>query len=216
MLPDILTSPNQEPNGGWYGSAVAIGGGLIVVGAPYESLPNPLYDPTLRRQTEPSQIYGAGRVYVYSATNGALLETLTSPTPTSPGWFGASVAVGEGVIVIGAPKETSGGVTLAGNAYVYDAVTYNLLDTFTTPNPVSDDNGYGYGTSVADDGMYRSSWEIATHRSGRVYLYNLVDGTALSFSPLVTPDPQEYGRFGIDVAVGDGVIVVGAAYETSS
>ena len=218
VLPDVLTSPNQEPNGGWYGCSVAVGEGLIVVGAAYESLPNPLYNPDVRKQTEPMQIYGAGRVYIYHATTGVLLETLTSPNPTSPGWFGYSVAVGDGVIVVGAPKETSGGVTLSGNAYVYDAVTYGHLDTFTTPNPVSDDNGYGYGTSVAvNDGIIAigSSWEIVSDitGAGRVYLYNVVDGTALSFSPLVTPDPQEYGRFGIAVAIGEGAIVVGAAYE---
>jgi uncharacterized repeat protein (TIGR01451 family) len=39
LLPDILTSPNQELSGGWYGCSVATGEGLIVVGAAYESMP---------------------------------------------------------------------------------------------------------------------------------------------------------------------------------
>lgn len=218
VLPDVLTSPNQEPSGGWYGCSVAVGEGLIVVGAAYESIPNPLYDATLRKQTEPSQIYAAGRAYVYSASTGELLSTLTSPNPSSPGFFGYSVAVGEGVIVVGAPKETSGEVTLAGNAYVFDAVRYESLYNLTTTDPVSDNNGYCYGTSVAvNDGIIAvgSAWEVVNSitGAGRVYLYYVEDGTALSFSPLVTPDPQEHGRFGIAVAVGDGIIVVGAAYQ---
>jgi uncharacterized repeat protein (TIGR01451 family) len=218
MFPDVLTSPNQQSSGNWFGCSVAIGEGVIVVGAAYESIPNPLYDPTLRKQTEPSQIYAAGRAYVYNATTGLLLSTLTSPNPTAPGFFGYSVAVGEDVIVVGAPKETSGGVTLAGNAYVFDAITYDLLYSFTTPHPVSDDNGYGFGTSVAvNDGIIGigSSWETVSSftGAGRVYLYNVEDGTELSFSPLVTPDPQQYGRFGLAVAIGEGVIAVGAAYE---
>jgi len=219
MLPDVLTSPNQEPSGGWYGCSVAIGEGLIVVGAAYESIPNPLYDPTLRRQTEPSQIYSAGRVYVYSATTGTILEELTSPNPSSPGWFGYSVAVGEGVIVIGAPKETSGTVTLAGNAYVYNAETLALIDTLASPAPVSDGNGQGYGVSVAvNEGIIAVGSSRETDggytAAGKVYLYNVADTTTSpEFSPLTSVDPQELGRFGWSVAIGEGVIAVGAAYE---
>lgn len=218
VLPEVLTSPNQEPSGGWYGTSVAIGEGVIVVGAPYESIPNPLYDPTLRKQTEPSQIYGAGRVYIYSATTGALLDTITSPSATAPGWFGYSVAVGDGVIVVGAPKETSGEVTLAGNVHVYDAETFAYIATLTTPNPVSNGDGQGYGVSVAvNEGIIAvgSSREAddGYAAAGKVYLYNAADMTALTFSPLTSEHPKTYGRFGSSVAVGEGVIVVAAPYE---
>jgi uncharacterized repeat protein (TIGR01451 family) len=224
MIPEVLTSPNQEPNGGWYGCSVAIGEGLIIVGAAYESTPvaTPLggtINTAGKPSPMPTEIYGAGRVYVYSATNGALLETLTSPNPTSPGWFGYSVAVGEGVIIIGAPKETSGTVASAGNVYIYNAETLAYIDTLTSSNPVSNGDGQGYGVSVAiNNGIIAvgSSWETVEGfaGAGRVYLYNVADRTSLSFSPLVSQTPQYPGRFGYSVAVGEGIIVVGAPYES--
>jgi len=67
---------------------------------------------------------------------------------------------------VGATKETSDGVTLAGNVYVYNAAesagTFALIDTLTSINPVSNGDGYSYGVSVAvNDGIIAvgSSWE---------------------------------------------------------
>ena len=227
MLPDVLTSPNQEPTGGWYGTSVAIGEGLIVVGAPYESIPiassstyESLGDITVagKPAPAPTNYYGAGRVYVYSATTGALLDTLSSENPVYHGWFGYSVAVGNGVIVVGAPGETSGTYAAAGNAYVYNAASRASLATLTSPNPVSDTGNYqGYGISVAvNDGIIAVGSSVETvssiAKAGKVYL-DAATRTPKAFSPLVTPDPENLGRFGWSVAVGEGVIAVGAPYE---
>ncbi len=219
LLPDILTSPNQELSGGWYGCSVATGEGLIVVGAAYESIP--LYSVTVtakKPSPSPSKIYAAGRAYVYSAADGTLLNTIVSPTPAEHGWFGYSVAVGDGLIIVGAPMETSGTVTSSGNIHVYDATTRNHIATLTSPNPVSNGDGYGYGYAVAvNNGIIAvgAPWEtVDAIGAGRVYLYNS-DTTPIDYSPLISPNltPQEYGRFGASLAIDNGYLVVGAPYE---
>src|SRR5437870_5692876 len=62
----------------------------------------------------------------------ALLRTLANPGPASTA-FGASVAIGGNVAVVGDPRADPGGVTDAGIAYVFDAVTAALLITLNNP-----------------------------------------------------------------------------------
>jgi hypothetical protein len=200
MLPEFLTNPNEETNDGYFGFSVAIGEGVIAVGAPYESTTN-----------YPRE----GRAYVYSATDGEFLDELSSPNPETNGYFGYSVAVGEGVIAVGAVMETSDTVAYAGNVYVYDAATRDLIATLTSDNPVSSTSAQGYGSSVAvNDGLIAVGSPSETYTStgaGRVYLYDA--GDLSSIASLTSENPEILGRFGWSVAIGEGVIAVGAPYE---
>src|SRR5712691_7021520 len=90
-----FTSPNAQTVG-LFGDSVAVGGTTVVVGAPQESAGTP---------AQPL----AGHAYVFDATDGSLITTLTSPTPQTEGLFGLSVAVSEGpIVVVGAPLESAG------------------------------------------------------------------------------------------------------------
>src|SRR5207245_475381 len=57
--------------------------------------------------------------YVFDATTGSLIATLTSPNAQSGGEFGFSVAISSSGVIVGAPGETSSGLTQAGNAYSF-------------------------------------------------------------------------------------------------
>jgi len=106
-----LTSPGEQSGGG-FGDAVAISGSTIVVGAPGEGALG--YD-------------DAGHAYVFGATTGTLISTLTSPNAQAYGYFGTSVAVDSPrvivflysgtTVLVGAPDEGSSGYPQAGNAY---------------------------------------------------------------------------------------------------
>src|SRR6267143_3555132 len=74
-LPITLTSPNAG-SGGSFGTSVAISGTTIVVGAPGETAGG-----------------FAGHAYVFDATTGDLIRTLTSPNTQLEGEFGESVAI---------------------------------------------------------------------------------------------------------------------------
>ena len=102
-----LTSPNAQTDGE-FGFSVAVSGTTVVVGAPGESAGTPA-------QTQ------AGNAYVFDATDGSLITTLTSPNAQANGEFGFSVAVTEidPIVVVGAPGESGGGSPAGGHAYVF-------------------------------------------------------------------------------------------------
>src|SRR5207249_9551990 len=81
-----LTSPNAQTDGE-FGFSVAVSGTTVVVGAPDESAGTPA-------QTQ------AGNAYIFNATAGSLITTLTSPNAQNDGEFGSSVAV-RGTAVLG-------------------------------------------------------------------------------------------------------------------
>src|SRR5438477_297426 len=112
-----LTSPNAQSNG-QFGSSVAINEGdpLVAVGAPFETA---------------NAIPGAGHAYVFDATDGSLVTTLTSPNPQIGGLFGFSVSITGTTVVVGAPRETANALSGAGHAYVFDATDGSLTTTLT-------------------------------------------------------------------------------------
>jgi len=102
-----LTSPNAQADGD-FGFSVAVSGTTVVVGALYETA---------------SGDADAGHAYVFKATTGALIATLTSPNVQANGDFGASVAVSGTTAVVGADGETASGDAGAGHAYIFKAET---------------------------------------------------------------------------------------------
>ncbi|MEL6612554.1 MAG: integrin alpha, partial [Bacteroidota bacterium] len=140
-----LVSPNPD-NG--FGSRVASIGDVNADGTP---------DVLVGAAAEDIGALGsAGRAYVFSGATNTLLQTLVSPNPVSPGFFGTSIAAlgdvnGDSVadILIGASGETVSGQVGAGRAYVFSGATGALLRTLMSPNLAS--NG-GFGTQVSAPG----------------------------------------------------------------
>jgi hypothetical protein len=104
----VLTSTNSE-TAGQFGEAVASiqdanGDGKpdALIGAPFETV-NGTSD--------------AGRAYAYSSNTGFFLAQLSSPNPQT-GRFGISLD-GTSVPIIGAPRETAGGLGKAGRVYTF-------------------------------------------------------------------------------------------------
>jgi len=194
-----LVSPHPQINGD-FGSSVAVGDRVVVVGAPSETVSGKNY---------------AGRAYVFALT-GALIITLVSPHSQYNGNFGVSVAVGDRVVVVGARGETVGGKIGAGRAYVF-SLTGDLTHTLVSPNSQNDGN-FGSSVAVGDSVVVVGApGETVSGNigAGRAYVFAL---TGALTRTLVTPSPQTYGEFGWSVAVGDGAVAVGAygeaVYET--
>jgi WD40 repeat protein len=91
-LLSTLREPNPTENSFWGGTAIS--GNLAVIGACTESVGG--------------QSLG-GNAYVFDTATGMLVQTLSSPHPESPGYFGYSVAADGGEVVVGAPQEGPGG-----------------------------------------------------------------------------------------------------------
>ena len=118
-LISTLISPNPEAYG-QFGNSVAISGTTVVVGAPNETV---------------GTAAGAGHAYLFDATTGGLVRTLTSPNPQA-GFFGFSVAISGTKVVVGAPVETVGTAASAGHAYVFSILRTTSTSVSCSPNKI--------------------------------------------------------------------------------
>jgi hypothetical protein len=159
-----------------------------------------------------------GRAYVFDGLTGELLHALVSPNPERDGLFGTSVSGmpdinGDGLsdIAVGARNEDyqeGHFVTLgSGRAYIFDGSTGALLQTFISPNKVSDGrfggsvsgifdaNGDGLGDLIV--GANHEASSTSPNKAGRAYMY---------FSPFLLPEIHVDWE---SIAFGDRNIVGG-------
>lgn len=202
QTPQTLVSANPQANG-LFGFSSAISGNTVVVGAYRETA---------------SGDSAAGNVYVFSASTGALVTTLTSPNPIAFGSFGFSVAVSGSYIVVGAPEETASGDAGAGHVYIYSVSTDSLLYTISSPNPQKS-GLFGWSVGATDSsvivGAYKETDTInEVPNDGDAYVFSASTGSLVS--TLITPNPGTGGRFGYSVALSGTNAVVGAPYETGT
>jgi len=137
--------------------------------------------------------------------------------------FGYSVAAAGNNVLIGAPWDDTIAVN-AGNAYLFDGLTGNLLQTF--PNPANPTHprlaaGDDFGRSVAGVGnnvLVGAPFDDAVVAdSGAAYLFDWSTGNLL----LTFPDPANpthptlaaQDRFGYSVAAVGNNVLVGAPYD---
>ena len=199
-LISTLTSPNAQAGGG-FGSSVAISGTTVVVGAP----------------TETSSGYsGAGNAYVFKASTGALISTLTSPSAQAGGGFGISVGISGTRVVVGASGESSRGVTDAGNAYIFRASNGAL--TATVPSQYAQTYGlFGWSVAISSTRVVVGApgqTALGYSGAGNTYVFHL---TGALISQLYSPNVQTYGDFGWSVGIyGKETVVVGARNEAAS
>src|SRR5438046_3148604 len=194
-----LASPNPQP-GGNFGRSVVISGTTVVVGAATE--------------TEGVHTF-AGHAYVFDASDGSLLATLTSPNAQTDGEFGGAVATSDSTVVVGAHGETAGGYVGRGQARVFDGPSGSFVFTFSSPN-AQNDGEFGAAVATSD-----STVVVGAHgetargygRAGHAYVFDAPSGSLLV--TLTSPNAQTDGFFGGSVAISDTTVVVGASGETA-
>ena len=194
-----LTSPVVQ-DGGRFGTSVAIGGGVVAVGEPGYS-------------TDSNTSLGI--IYIYSATTGQYLRTLSVPSGEARTnmAFGSSVAISGQYVLGGAP----GAYDYTGLALLFGGSGFAYMGTFfPTSQP-----GANTGASVALNGttlaigipyVNYTTEEINDPEAGEVYLYNISTGVSGSFA---SPNPQTDGQFGASVALTGTGLLVGAPGESS-
>ncbi len=153
----------------------------------------------------------AGAAYLFNL-NGALLTTLTNPTPAATDFFGIAVAaVGSDRVLVGAYGDNTG-ASDAGAAYLF-STNGTLLTTFTNPTPAANDF---FGWSVAAVGSGRvliGSYNDSSGgvNAGAAYLFS-TNGTLLT--TFTNPTPVAGDHFGISVAaLGSDRVLIGARLD---
>jgi hypothetical protein len=170
-----------------FGNSVAIGCGRIVVGA-YGDADNGLY---------------SGSAYIFN-TAGTQLAKIKASDGASSDYFGLSVAVGSGRIVVGAYGDDDNG-TDSGSAYIFDLNGTQLAKIKPSGRAFE---YFGLQVAVGCGRIVVGAYD-GIDGLGRAYLFDL-SGTRLA---TLTAANTTNDRFGRSVAIGSGRIVVGAPYD---
>jgi hypothetical protein len=173
----------------YFGIPVVVGSGRIVVGA-YGDDDNGSY---------------SGSAYIFGL-DGTQLAKITASDGAANDFFGRSVAVGSGRIVVGAPDDDDNGGS-SGSAYIFDLDGTQLAKI--TPSDGASGDAFGISVAVGSGRIVVGAYQDADNGSysGSAYIYDL-DGTQLA--KITASDGAASDYFGYSVAVGSGRIVVGA------
>jgi hypothetical protein len=195
-----------------FGYDVEVSGNLIVAGAGYD---------------DPAGKSNAGSAYVFRReSNGSITELakLLHEDPQSSDYFGWQVAISGNMVAVGAERDD---VIFSGsNKGDAGSVTLFKLDgngtatrtmTLTAPTPY---NSCYFGCAVAMSGDMLAVGEYRRNTtnsySGRVYLYKInPNGTAQLTTTIDSPNPINYGYFGISVDLSGDRLAIGARDEYS-
>lgn len=150
---------------------------------------------------------GAGALYLFRASSGALLATIPNPRPAANDSFGYSASFVDGRIVVPTQSTRSGGIENAGAVYVFDT-SGTLVATIDNPAP-AEGLYFGYplavsGTSLAIGHSYDDVDGVSDF--GRISIYDL-DGSLLSSMP--NPGSMPEGLFysqGLTAVAGNFVL----------
>ncbi len=180
-----------------FGCAIAIDNGIVAIGA-HENDDNGS---------------ASGSAYLFDASTGTQTVKLLPNDGAQWDWFGRSIAIADGIVVVGAPRDADKGIN-AGSAYLFDANTGVQLAKLLPPN--KGQNHHDFGTAVAiSNGIVAVGAPGATtpngYNSGTVYLFDAITGTPIS---QITPnDGASRDQFGWSVSIDGGIVAIGAPYD---
>ena len=188
-------------SGDYFGISVATSGGIAVIGA---------------NGDDDNGDY-SGSAYVYEQqVDGTWQQTakLTADDGAYADFFGCSVAIADGIAVIGANGDDDNGSD-SGSVYVYEKQgngTWQQIAKLTANDGAESDQ---FGRSVATSGgvavIGANGDDDNGSDSGSAYVYELQgDGTWQQTAKLTADDGASGDNFGYSVAASNGVAVIGA------
>src|SRR3984957_10104994 len=178
-----LTASDPKPGSDQLGTSVAVSGNTVVVGALVHTV---------------GSVFEAGAAYVYVMPAGgwtSMTQTaeLSSSDDSGGEYFGISVGISEGTIVVGAPQHQTSQFSDSGAAYVYTEPSGGWTNMTQTAelNASDPDTRDSLGTSVAVSGSTILAG-AQLHAVGS----NLRQGAAYVFGPESAPGGGSTGGSG--------------------
>ena len=176
----------------FFGGRVSMGDGLVVVSS-------------IGADTS---VENSGAVYVFDATTGDFLHKLDSPNPVVNGFFGISTDVADGMIAVGASGEGDGDFVRSGNAYLFDAISGELIRSFAASDAELFEE---FGNAVAIVGSTLAvncrHDEVAPLSRGSVFLIDIATGEELD--RLTAVEGARVSDYGGYLCAKDGILAVG-------
>ncbi|MDH4452523.1 MAG: FG-GAP repeat protein [Verrucomicrobiota bacterium] len=223
-----------------FGSAVAVDGDTVVIGAPREDSSTTGINSTPNEALGAFGDAGAAYVFVRSGTTWSQQAYLKASQVTAGDSFGWSVAVSGDTVLVGAMNEDSSttGVNSAPNESAANAgAAYVFVRSGTTwsqqaylkASQVTAGDSFGVSVAASGDtvtvGAYfedsgttgiNSTADEGTFNAGAAYVF-VRSGTTWSQQAYLKASQVNYDdRFGISVALSGDTVVIGAQGEDSS
>lgn len=181
----------------WFGTAVAIDGGRVAVGA-YGKAPD-------------------GAVYVFEQSGASWGQSAKLDSPPSGGAgqkFGHAVGLKGSILVAGAPYANVGAASKVGAATVYEhsGGVWQPIATLVASDPVSN---AAFGRALSFDGKTIAT-SARNNEGGVVYLFQEKAGTWLQVARLVPNDPKPSAQFGESVSIDGDRLIVGAPHASGA
>jgi hypothetical protein len=206
----------DSAGGDYFGTAVAISGDIIVVGAYWADI---------------NGVSNQGAAYVFYRNNGGadawgLQRKVVAADGVADSDFGIDVAISGDTLVVGAWYATVGANPDQGAAYVFTrnqggASNWGQVKKLVASDGANDDR-YGQSVDVSDDMVIVGArWADigGALRQGKAYLYERNQGGADQWGQLnilIAPDGVAGDRFGVGAAISGNFFIVGApGHQTS-
>ncbi len=163
--------PNDGSEGDRFGSSIAISNGIVAVGARWDG----------------DNGSWSGSAYLFDVSTGSQIYKLL-PNDGSPNeWFGASIAINNGLVAAGVWRDGDSGLD-SGSVYLFDALTGNQIYKLL---PDDGSEGDAFGSSVAvsnsfvavgafwdgDNGPNSGSAYVFTSQNGGTCNYSIADSS---------------------------------------
>jgi len=185
--------PSDGADFDYFGWSIAIDNGIVAVGAYFDD----------------DNGINSGSAYLFDASTGAQLFKLLPSDGATEDFFGQSIAIDNGVVVVGANEDDNQNGNFSGSAYIFDASTgvqlFKLL-----PNDGAAGDGFGYSVAIDNGIVAVGSWFDTDNggASGSAYVFDASTGGQTA--KLLANDGGQGDHFGTSVAVDNGIVAVGA------
>jgi hypothetical protein len=208
MTQTALLVANNESSGCYFGNSVGVSGDTVVVGAP---------------RSDANGLVQRGRAYVFveptegwSGTRGQTAE-LDPSDGTKNAYFGLSVSVSGGNVVVGAPQQTIGSNGTQGAVYVYTRPSTGWPKNMTETAELTAFDGkagseLGFSVAISDKTLLAGA-PFANSHKGVSYVFSEPSGgwqTGPGGIPIAASDATPNEGFGYAVGVGGGVLALSA------
>lgn len=197
--------PADEPTPLNFGVSVELSGDTAVIGASYDNEAG----------------NGAGSAFVFREIAGqwTQIAKLTASDAEAGAYFGYSVAIDGGTIVVGAYAVDDGSAQYAGAAYVLEEINGAWQETARLSAP-ADGANHDFGLSVAiQDNLIAvgAPLEFRDYNDiGSVYLFEKTDGNWALVQQLPDAGVSAFPGFGVELDIDGNTMVVGAAYAETT
>lgn len=193
--------PDDGAAGDRLGTSVAVSNNIAVVGAPRDNASG----------------FRSGSACTFVAATGVQLAKLVPDDGAQDDVFGSSVAIGDGIAIIGAPLNDGLGAS-AGAAYLFDAATGIQLARLV---PLDAETGDRFGVAVAMAGGLAvvGAWgdDDNGNLAGAAYSFDVSDPAhPVQLAKILPADGSAGEEFGRAIAVWNGLVVAGLWRDTDN